>query len=102
MTRVIGWVFLFAATFAAAEGAPPIRICVAPLENHSIYQLPIDKLQSDLVLQLSHKHISAVNIKGQDLSDEMAKNSCEIPVARRIQQFRNTARRTYLWQVSSR
>jgi hypothetical protein len=77
MTRIILLLCLLTATFAAAEDAHPIRICVGPLENHSTYQLPTDKLQAELVSQLSHKHIRAVIITGQDLSAEMAKNSCE-------------------------
>ena len=76
-TRNILLLFLLNATFAAAEDAPSIRICVGPLENHSSYELPIDQLQASLVSQLSHKHIKAVSISGQDLPAEMAKNNCQ-------------------------
>jgi|GEM_PF-3352361 len=75
-TRMILFLCLLAVTCAAAQDAPPIRICVAPLENHSTYQLPTDKLQASLVSQLGHQHIMAVSITGQDLSAEMAKNNC--------------------------
>jgi hypothetical protein len=77
MTRFIFFLFWVTATFAAAEDTPSIRICVGQLGNQSSYQLPTDKLQADLVAQLSHKHIKAVSISGQDLSAEMAKNNCE-------------------------
>ena len=75
MTRITFLCFL-SAIFAAAEKTPTIRICIGPLENHSGYQLPIDKLNADLASQLSHKHIKAVNIPGHDLSAEMVTNNC--------------------------
>src|SRR5262245_27048973 len=74
--RVVPLIFVVA-TLAAAEDARPIRICVGPLENHSSYQLPIEKLKKDFVSQLSHKNINAINITGQDLDAEVASNSCE-------------------------
>jgi hypothetical protein len=47
------------------------------LEDHSGYQLAIDKIQADLASELSHKHIKAVNIPGHDFSAEMTTNNCE-------------------------
>lgn len=88
MMRTMLLLFLLTATFAAAADKPSIRICVGPLENHSSYQLPIDKLKADLVFQLSHKHIRGVSITGQDLSAEMAKNNCEYLVSA---EFSNSA-----------
>jgi hypothetical protein len=70
-------VFLLTALFAVADETPTIRICIGPLEDHSGYQLAIDKIQADLASQLSHKHIKAVNIPGHDFSAEMDTNNCE-------------------------
>src|SRR5215467_12756447 len=87
MTRIVLVLFLLTATFAAAEDSHSIRICVGPLENHSSYQLPIDQLQASLVAQLSHKHIKAVSITGQDVSAEMAGNKCEYLVVAEFSNF---------------
>ncbi len=70
-------VLLLTAIFASASEAASIRICVGPLEDHSGYQLSIDKIQADLISQLSHKSIKAVGIPGHDFSKEMATNNCE-------------------------
>jgi len=87
MTRSILGLFLLTATFAAAQDTHSIRICVGPLENHSSYQLPTDNLQASLVAQLSHKHIKAVSISGQDLTAEMAKNNCEYLISGEFSNF---------------
>jgi hypothetical protein len=87
MTRIVLLLFLLTATFAAAEDSHSIRICVGPLENHSSYQLPIDNLQLSLVAQLTHKHIKAASITGQDLTAEMARNKCDYLVSGEFSNF---------------
>lgn len=79
ITRIIVLSFLFflTAALAAAQEKPSARICISSLENHSSYQLPIDKLKAELESELSHKHIKAVNIAGNDTSAEMVTNNCE-------------------------
>ncbi len=78
------------AGFAAAREKPSIRICIVPLENHSTYPLPLDKLEASLALQLGHKHIEAVNVPGHDLSTEMASNNCEYLLSGEFSNFTAT------------
>ena len=89
MTQIIALFFLIANP-AAARATPPIRVCIGPLQNHSNYQLPVDKLNADLASQLSHKHIQAVNIPGYDLSAEMATNNCEYLLSGEFSNFTAT------------
>ena len=76
VTRILFFIFL-SASFAAARKTPSVRICIGPLENHSTYPLPLDKLEASLALQLGYKHFEAINVPGHDLSAEMASNNCE-------------------------
>jgi hypothetical protein len=89
LTQIIILVFLTAG-FAAAREKPSIRICIVPLENHSTYPLPLDKLEASLALQLGHKHIEAVNVPGHDLSTEMASNNCEYLLSGEFSNFTAT------------
>src|SRR5947209_7105321 len=77
MTSRIIFFLLLATNFAAAAGAPAVRICVGPVENHSKYELPLEKLRGYLVSQLSHKQTSAVAISGPDLAAAMAEHHCD-------------------------
>jgi len=87
MVRIVLLLILLSATFAVAEDSHSIRICVGPLENHSSYQLPTDILQASLVAQLSHKHIKAVSITGQDIPAEMARSNCQYLFAGEFSNF---------------
>ena len=80
-------VVLLAASLAAAEKKPLIRICVGPLDNHSSYQLPIEKLRADFVTQLSHKNVKAVMTEGGDPVTERTKNNCDYLVAGEFTDF---------------
>ena len=80
MLRAMKQVLLFillAAGFAAADNPPTIRVCIGRLENHSAYQLPIDKLKKYFLSELSHKQIKGISIAGDDISDEMTQNHCD-------------------------
>lgn len=89
LTQIILLVFLNA-SIAAARKAPSVRICISPLENHSTYPLPLDKLEASLALQLGYKHFEAINVPGHDLSAEMTSNNCEYLLSGEFTNFTTT------------
>jgi len=75
--RLLG-LLIFAATLASAGDRPTIRICVAPLENHSKYTFAVDKVKQYFLSELDHKQIKAVDIPdGADVLAEMKSQKCE-------------------------
>ena len=76
MKRLLLFV-LFASSLAIANDPSPIRICIGSIEDRSSFHLPIDKIRTELVKELSHKNITAVSITGDDIAAEMTRNNCD-------------------------
>jgi len=91
MNRVL-LVVLLGATAAVAADKPLVRICVAPLENHSKYSFPVDKAKQYLLSELNHKQIKSIDIpEGADVSAAMKANSCEFLLRGEFIDFVNLA-----------
>jgi hypothetical protein len=74
-------VLLASASFAAASEPPPAVICVGPLGNRTNYQFAIEKVKAYFVSELSHKPVRAIDITGDDIPVQMAKNKCDFLVS---------------------